>query len=890
MNKRFQYFFLSIIIGSFVLSCSTEKNTLINRSYHGLTAHYNGYFNARELIKTSITKYRASGKENYYDILPIESVPNATEVMGLYPSIDTAIAKCTKVIQNHSMPSNDRPSKKKVEHNPWIDENWITIGIADYYRRDYLGAMKNFEFVKKFYSHDPTLYIADLWMAKTNIALGNYTDALFSLTNLDNALEEENKLKSEKKGFLKKKDKKDKKVKKPSKKDQPVKFPKHIKFELEKTKADLAFHKNNKEETIKYLLSSLKYAKKQPEKARVHFILAQLYEAVNQNSSAKEHYSKVLKYNCPYEMSFTARIKRAFMGGDDKLRKELMKMLRDAKNSEFKDQIYYALADMELQKDNKPKAREFLTRSAFYSISNNRQKGLAFEKLGNLSFAERDYVAAQKYYDSCVNVINDQYPNAEGVRNKATKLADLVKAVETYQFEDSVQRIAQLEPKEREDFIEKVIKKTKQDIAHHKKMEAEKLLELQKNKNLTSQNNDGNANKWYWNNTKTRTEGFDEFKKLWGVRENEDNWRRSEKTSFAALNDNDSDPTKSLSDTTKLVEDTLTVERLLSRVPITPEALAASNVRLLSSLYDAGIIYKDQLKENELAIKQFSTVLERQVESDFNVLSSYQLYKIYIQTDKAKAAAQKEFILNMYPNSDYANYLRNPDYFISKKERDEEAQQEYISVLTRYNKGLYSAVISKSESIISSEQENPYRAKYMLLKALSIGQTTENKKEIIPTLQQIIIEYPKTDEEARAKELINILKAGVSKNESIDFNKKSIYTYDDKAAHWVIIFLDKEVSTTTEKTKVVSFNHEFFSRNHLKLSSKIYGDDQNILLIEEFDTDVKAKEYIRVFKNTRKHLLDLQKAKIILITRDNMKILFETRKLEEYEDFMLENY
>ena len=887
MNRILKYFLICICFIAVVISCSTEKNTLINRSYHGLTAHYNGYFNANVLIDLSITNYRANLQENYYDILPIDPVPNKTEVIGLYSSIDTAIAKCTKVIQNHSMPSNDRPSKKKVEYNPWIDENWTTVGIADFYRRDYEAAIKNFDFVKKFYSKDPSLYIADLWLAKSNIALGNYSDALFNLKNIDKGLEEDSILRAENKG-LKKITKLFSKKDKTKKEEKLVKFPKKIKFDIEKTRADLALKKNNTEEAIKSLEKSLEFAKKQGDKARVHFILAQLYETVGKRSQAKEHFSKVLKYNAPYPMIFSARIKRAFMGGDAKLRKQLMRMLKDAKNAEFKDQIYYALADMELQEGNKPKAKEYLTSSAFYSTTNARQKGMAYEKLGNLSFTERNYVVAQKYYDSCVTVIDDKYPNAEGVRNKALKLADLVKAVETYEFEDSVQRIANLSESGRVEFVENVIKKIKKDEEHRKKIEAERLVQLQKTQ--SAQSNEGNGSKWYWNNPKTRSEGFDEFKKLWGVRVNEDNWRRSEKTSTYIPDDTESDSSVVAKDTAKVVEDTLTVENLMKRVPLTDSAKASSTVRLLSSLYDAGVIYKEQLLENEMAIKQFNAVLDRHLESDFNLLASYQLYRMYSESDKAKAAIQKEYILNMYPNSDYANYLRDPDYFIKKKERDALAEQEYVSVLERYKRGLYSPVISKATLVIDSEKDNVYRAKYMLLKALSIGQISEDKQEMVPVLDQIIKEYPKSDEETRANELLTILKNGVSLNTPLDFSNKSIYTYNDGVSHYVLVFLDKEVSSNAEKTKVSDFNREFFSRDHLKTSSKLFGDNQSVIFVEEFETDLKAIEYIRVFKNTRKHLLDLQKAKIVAITRDNLKILFESQKLQEYEDFMLEYY
>jgi len=92
------------------------------------------------------------------------------------------------------------------------------------------------------------------------------------------------------------------------------------------------------------------------------------------------------------------------------------------------------------------------------------------------------------------------------------------------------------------------------------------------------------------------------------------------------------------------------------------------------------------------------------------------------------------------------------------------------------------------------------------------------------------------------------------------------------------------------KTKVSDFNREFFSRDKLKTSSKIYGDDQSIILVQEFPNDMKAKEYVRTFKATRKHLMDLQKAKIMVITQENMKVLFDTKKMQEYETFYDEFY
>lgn len=850
-----------------------------------MTARYNGLFNANELLKASMLTYRSSLKEDYYGTLPIEPIPLENEAKSMYAAIDTAIVKCTKVIQNHSMPSNDRPSKKKVEHNAWIDENWITIGKANFYRRDYEASLKSFDFVRKFYSNDPSIYVADLWMAKTNLQLGNLTDAGFNLAKIEKALEAEKEAKDAKKdakSSSKSKKKLSLKERLKLKKDKPAIVPKSIRLDYEKTYADLELRRKNPEEGLKHLLAALKLARKQLDKSRLNFNIAQFYEISGNRSSAKEYYGKCLKYNAPYEMHFNAKMKRAFMGGDEKIKKDLQKMLKDGKNAPFKDQIYYALASTELQENNIPLAKNYLTESAFYAISNKRQKGLAFEKLADLAFAEKKYIAAQKYYDSCAVSMDTLYPNGEAIKNKAKKLADLVAAVEIAEFEDSVQRIAKLPEGEREKFLEKVIKQQKEEEIARKKKEAERLRELQQLQAPVAQINSG---KWYFNNSKTRDEGFNEFRKLWGSRENEDNWRRSEKTPVLNLSAIGKDST-AIDSLLQQPKDSASVENYMSKLPLTDSSLTASMNRMFDALYTSGMIYKEQLNEPGLAKQQFGKIISKEKENLVDLAASYQLFKF----NDATSNEHKNHILNVYPNSDYANYIRDPEYFIKRKEIEALSEKEYLVVLDRYNRALYAPVIARADIVIDQEKDNKYRAKYMLLKALSIGQTSSDKKEMLPVLNLIIKEYPKSEEEAKAQEMINIINKGFSKNDPADFTSKSVYSYNEDAEHWAIIVLDAKDNSNMAKNKISDFNHEYFSRDKLKVSSKIFGNDTSVVLVQKFTNDTKGQAYLRIYKSTKKHLLDLKDAKILLISQDNMKILFERKDFKEYELFYDEFY
>ncbi len=875
----------SVVLIALLLACSTEKDTFISRNYHGTTAHYNGYFNANDLLKEAMTNYRNNLKEDFNTILPIQAIPNEEEVKNFYSPIDTATAKCTKVIQRHAMPSMDKPSQKKEEWNRWIDENWLTIGIANYYRRDYDLALKNFAYVNRFFAGDKTSYAAELWMARTYIQQGKTTEAGFALTNCQKLAEADQ-------ADAKKEKSKKSSSKSKSKKDEaktPDKFPKNLKFELALTEALLAEKKKDIDEEIKALEKACELAKKKNQPARLHFVLAQLYEMKGDRANAAKHFKAVSNHNPSYEMAFNARLKGAMNEGGDKVKTQLQKMLRDPKNAEFKDQIYYTLAMISKNEGDNEGMVKNLSSSAYYSTTNKRQKGQAYEKLGDYYFAGKEYYKAQKYYDSCGRVIPETYPNFEGIKNKASRLQNLVKAIEIIQLEDSLQRISNLNESDRLAFAEQVLQKMKADEKKRKEQEAARLAEIQRQQ-ASANNTPQSGGKWYWNNPKTKQEGFEEFKRNWGQRENEDDWRRSDKIVMNAFNGTSGDSAQAniIKDPNASALDSITPEMLLANIPAGDSAIAASRERLVAAHYDAGKIYQDQLGENALAEGHYQTVLDKPWETNYKLLSSYQIYRMYAPTD-AKALTQKDFILINYPTSDYAGYLRDPDYFIKKREREKQTEQEYLTDLDRYERGLYYPVLTKANLVITEQKDNPYRAKYYLLKAHAQAKLNEDKKTLLPTLNELIAEYPGTDEAKKAKEMKDIIEKGYSRNVPADFNKKEIYTYTEGKSHNVLIFLEENVNNNVAKTRVVDFNKEFFGKSKLNTSSKVFGK-KSVILVREFEDEMAALDYLRTYKATKKHLLDMQKFKIICIDDANMKTLFETEKLDEYMVFFDEYY
>ena len=868
-------FFLTLLLLFLSWACSTENNTPLNRFYHQTTAKYNGHFNAKELLRVSLKTYQDGRKEDFYALLPVFPVPTEKEVKGMLPAIDTAVVKCAKVILNHSMPTAENMFYKTVEYNKWIDENWLTVGEAYFYRRDYQKALDNFQFVKRFFDKDQSAYVASLWIARIYIEQRKYADAKLILDALNERAEIQNdKQLTDYIPFLRKKNP-----------EAGPQMSKNLQFEIHRAYADLALRRREYDVAIEGLELAIAKCSNAKEKARLHYILAQVHQQQNQLPDAAIHFGKAYKASASSDIAFNARLNRAIVSGDERLMGDLQKMLRDAKNATFKDQIYYAMALMEINKGNKPLAKSHLTSAAFYSNNNKRQRAQAYEKLGDLSFQEKNFVYAQKYYDSSSRFITEDYPNAEQIKSKATKLADLVKAIETAQFEDSVQKIAALSEKDREDFLKETLKQIKRDEQRRKELEAAKLLALQQSQPT---NTNANTNKFIFNNPKLREEGFNEFRKNWGQRDNTDDWRRSERIVLNANIDVQGQDS-SLAQTTPGQKDSLSVESLLKNIPLTAEALIASQERLLEALYTSGVLYKEILNETELAAAQFLAILDKNLDHPTDLSAAFQLFKIY--ENSTDADKYRQYILKKYPSSDAAKYFKDPDFYVKQKLSAQKDQEAYLALVQKYDQAYYAQVQAATQTVIDNDPSNAYRAEYLLLNALAIGQQATDKQVLVPLLQRIIDEKPKSDQAVRAKEMLEILKKGYSKFELKPESKvQSIFTYTPTGTQFVIVLLDEDEEADDVRTTIANFSTKAFKTSKVKVTVKTTLDEKNFILISDFPTSKIAWDYLNSFKAGAEYLDDYQNNKIFIINQENLKKLIETSKFKEYKGFFIDNY
>jgi hypothetical protein len=286
-------------------------------------------------------------------------------------------------------------------------------------------------------------------------------------------------------------------------------------------------------------------------------------------------------------------------------------------------------------------------------------------------------------------------------------------------------------------------------------------------------------------------DGYDEFRKLWGQRDNEDDWRRSEKmvVNDPSLNSEDKD-SSALVAQNQTSKDSLTIDVLRKNIPLSDSSFALSEQRLIEARYTAGILYKEVLGETALAAAQFQAILDMFKLNPTDLSAAFQLYKLNEGSEEAEN--YKKYILKNYPSSDAAQFFKDPDSYVKQKESAQKDQQKYLKLLEKYNQESYSQVLTETQQVVDNDLSNAFRAEYMLLNALSFGQLNENKKELIPRLNRIVEEKPTSEQATRAKEMLAIIKNGYSKSVQVDFEKKSIYIYIPNALHYVIVLLDED--------------------------------------------------------------------------------------------------
>ena len=779
--------------------------------------------------------------------------------------MDRAIEKSVKVIQDHNMEIGGK------QKNTYVVKSYMLMGKARFYKHDYFPALETFNYVIQQYAKDKKavdiVAEAQLWAGRCQLLIGNpqsanaYFDEIYNNKRID----------------------------------------KKLRADISASRAQAFIDDEEYEEALISLIEAIGEGPPKQERIRWTFIMAQLNERLDQSYEASRDYKAVIDMRpSNYEMLFVAQLNRAknfdvYMENSSIVYRELEKMLRDEKNLEYRDQIYYVMAEVALAEEEFDKAEGFLKQSVRASVSNNSQKGMSYLLIGDINFDFRDYVPAQAYYDSASTTLPEGHKQFTYARKRAKSLEGLVKNIKIIETEDSLQRLAGMSEAQQRKIFERYIENLKEEEERKRREEELKKLnaELQnQSQNMAGAPSVSGRQGWYFYNTNTRSSGSAAFQTYWGTRKLEDNWRQKNKQASFATTEPGGDST-SAKTTNQYASDKYQPEYYLSQIPNTEADIDSSDSRIKKAYVALGDIYKQELKDTELAASSYEKLLERFPGNQYEPRVLFSLFRLFTDEGKEqKAEPYKQKLITTYPNSIYTKLILEPEKLNRNDESYKVIAAFYKDQYEGYLKGNYRSVLKNLEKQKEIYEGSLLEPKFRLLEAMCLGKQKKTE-DFIAALKAIVATYPNTPEQKAAQGILDLSddpSAGTTANAADGMGD---FKYDASVPHkFVVVVPNQGVDINALRNEFANYNQQYFKLERLQVQNIFLDQDRQLIIVSGLKNAAKAKVYYKGVMANQKIMgyMPAQVTTKIIISDQNYRDLYRDKNISQYLNFLKDKY
>jgi predicted negative regulator of RcsB-dependent stress response len=873
------YYAAVIIIFTLAVSgCSVEKNTGASRFFYSLISKYNIWFNGNEAYKAGIQKIKASHRDDYSMMLPVFEYSSPESVRVASSDMERAIQKASKLIALYSITARpDEKDRRNVnsrseefynrrEFNEWIDDAYILMAKAQFYQKNFTAARSSLSYTMNIASDPDLTTEAGIWMARIHTEEGNYPEASRLLQTIED----------------------------------PENLSRPLKAMYYTTRADIALRQKRYGDAITPLTLATDYAEDKDTRVRLTYLLAQVCRAAGENDLSTRYFTRVIRMNPPYDLEFNADINLAGVtdishGDADDLMRSLRRMLRDSKNKDYLDQIYFALGDLEERMGNTDEALKLWARSAASSTVNNRQRARSYLALADHYYDQPDYMTAWHYYDSASYLLDDRYPDYDAISSRASDLSEYAQYHDIVITEDSLRRVASMSEVERDALIAEIIRSVTEEQANMAPGSSDRYnMGLYYENEQRSRGTISAEGGWYFYNQSALTFGRTEFRRRWGDRRLEDNWRRSNKAhmafSNAATTENNREGERS--DTAAVAPDR-TREYYLGNLPLTDSLMKESVRKSADALLAEGKILASRLSDTLSAAESLEQALRTADNDEIKSEALYEIYRLLRTVDPARAERRRAELLAAYPESEYTLILSDPDYVRKQQELSSMASRSYDKAYLAFNNEEYSEVLAICNDALELYQGNELIPKFMLLDAMATG-ALEGEIPYKGKLDSLVNKYPSTDEGRRAAEIIEVLRKEVPAiKEAEDIRiAEELYKADTLQPHYVIIIARNSQANMNQIVfDVINYNLDNYTQNNYRTEGTAVDRGYTLITTGPFGNASEASAWLAAF-NPSVNIRGADSADLLLfiISRDNLEKFREDKDIDRYMIFYGRSY
>lgn len=898
-------------------SCSTQKAKWANITYHNTTAHYNVWWNGNESLKEGVAKLERAAQDDYTRVLMPYRLGSKEEAMAVFPEMDRATEKGIKGIKKHSI------FVRGQEHVSYVRKCYLLTAQASFYKHDFVTAVNTCQVMMNQYAGTAEADAAAVLKARCSTAERRFSEAEAELDELVVRLG---------KGA----------------------FDRKQSTDLYLAMLESLIPQEKYKKAVQFAKQVLEANPTRQQRARVNFILGQIYQESGKRPVAVRYYEEALKKTNEYTMEFNARLNIASCADLEhtdipRLEKQLERMLKDGKNEEFHDQIYYARGEMYMGVKDAKKACDNFALSVTAAAQHPAQRAKSAIRMADIQYElYENYDLAQRYYDTAMAVITVDYPHYRELRARYDMLSSLVRYTRAIERNDSLMAVAALPEAERDSLIAHKIAQLKEQE------EAERERELIKQataENAAARNT--LQGDWYFYNNNTVQQGSQTFRQRWGSRVLEDYWFISkrgilgtggsiiagmEMADAADGEDEDVDADSIPSPNEHAVslqgnpDDPHNPAYYLKDLPATEQQRDSMHYETAISLLNAGYIFYDGLKNTQRAVEYYLRMTTDYPDRDEVVQAFYMLYRIYAAMGNTPSADYyRNMVLMGFPDSDFANLIRDENYYKQLLQRDQILDDRYAELYDTYRRGRFRSVLALSREIQETYPGNAALGRFQFFEALSLVRM-DSTAQAVRLLEQLVSQHSATDSIVPyAQSLLQYLRDGggvdvtgvdesvtsdaeldpiarraasvttatgaltdAAKAEEPELSAEAqLFRYRDNMQHYVVVLLnDRHVRSMDVRYQMANFNSTYYSNKGYKVNLLLFSDSVQMLTIHRFVTATEAMDYYLHLHRPESPLSQLNAAdyRVFPISTQNYATFYNRKDVEAYNEFFERYY
>lgn len=771
---------LFLLIISIVVSCASTSKKPEKRSkfLKGFSTYYNTLFNAKDALNYEFEERDKGHKDNFYapyiPILTYEDQPVGSDL-----GQTTAFADNTMKMASVN---NSSESLRKSAGAPGMPPNAgnISSGIGqeapkgatslEIAEAKALKAIQNYSVIRKGAEQNKTLFDAYIIAAQSRIYQNKPVAALDILNTLFAKMKDDKRLPLARvyQGLAYAKMKDFEKANEVFAKVKGEGLTKEYEKIFSIYYAESLLDEGKKDLALKELDRAFEVNSSRKLKSRIAFVRGQLLQNLGKNNLARESFKEAYKYanNFEFEVKSQIEIAKTFNGSGDYqgAKNYLEGISKKGTYGSRKNEFYYALGLMANKANKKDEAQTFFRKSLEEKESDPQIRGLTFYEIGNGYLDKNDYIGAGVYYDSALVAMTYE-PSKMLLREQSENIKKIAKNYYLIKKNDSILSLAKMDDPQKKAFFNNYITrlKAKEEKEEQERRKAERQKgfdsgDYSSNSIFGSSGNSftdfGVATKgFYFSNNNTVSKGTSAFKQVWGSRGLADNWRYSQ-TMGSSLQDKKNEAL-GISNTPNPRR--YEPEFYIEKIPTNPTMLSQLKKDRDTASLGMGVMYQNYFTNTPLATKTLYDLVDVKPEEKVMLQALYEIYAMNYEKNPNAAERAKQILLKDYPYTSYAEFVRNPKNSTFVKS-DASVEGAYIRAFSLYEEEKFQESKDLLEQTIAQYPKDALIPKLTLLNAFNTGKMT-GKEVMILQLEQIALNYAKTPEGIKAKEMLNYLKS-----------------------------------------------------------------------------------------------------------------------------------